>query len=94
MSLIRALPLLRLATAGALVAALALGACGRKGPLDPPPMAATGEAQAQQQPALVNPISSPIGSESPKDNPGVGQNGLPLPPKGEKKPFVLDPLLN
>ena len=93
MSLIRAVPLFRLAAAGALIAALGLGACGRKGPLDPPPTAAAGETQAQQ-PAVVNPIASPIGSESSKGNPGVGENGLPLPPKGEKKPFLLDPLLN
>jgi hypothetical protein len=32
--------------AGALVAALALAGCGRKGGLDPPPMAAAGDAQA------------------------------------------------
>ena len=30
-------PLLRLALIGALVASLGLAACGRKGPLDPPP---------------------------------------------------------
>ena len=33
-------PLLRLALIGALAAAFGLAACGRKGPLDPPPGAA------------------------------------------------------
>ena len=38
---------LRLALAAALAAAFALGACGRKGPLDPPPGASlTGEQGA------------------------------------------------
>ena len=36
----------RVAAVGALVAALGLSACGRKGPLDPPPSAAAHSAQA------------------------------------------------
>jgi len=35
-------PLLRLTTIGAIAAALALAGCGRKGALDPPPGAASG----------------------------------------------------
>lgn len=82
-----------LAAIAAIAAVLGLTGCGRKGPLDPPPTAAAGDASAQQ-PSLFNPVASPIGSAGTKDNPGVGENGLPLPPKGEKKPFLLDPLLN
>ena len=70
------------------VAALALGGCGRKGPLDLPPSAAqssTGaapndtEAERAAQPGVFNPT---YGSDSP---PGAS--------KGRKKSFVLDPLL-
>ena len=41
--------MIRLATIAALCAALALAACGRKGPLDPPP-AATVDPQAAADP--------------------------------------------
>ena len=37
---------LRLALIGALAASFALAACGRKGPLDPPPSASVAGAQA------------------------------------------------
>jgi predicted small lipoprotein YifL len=40
----------RFAALGALVAALGLAGCGRKGGLDTPPMAATGDLQASGQP--------------------------------------------
>ena len=64
---------------------LALGGCGRKGPLDVPPtaqhpVAATpAEAEAQAQPNLFNPSS--------------GTEATPATPKGQKKSFILDPLL-
>jgi predicted small lipoprotein YifL len=74
------------------VAALSLGACGRKGPLDPPPTAysPTGngvapaptdtEAEAAARPSVFNP--------------GYGSDAAPVAPKGNKnKPFILDPLL-
>jgi predicted small lipoprotein YifL len=71
-----------------MVAALSLGACGRKGPLDLPPTAnaptanvAPGatdtETDAAAKPGLFN--ASP-------------DNG-PVAPKGAKRPFILDPLL-
>lgn len=67
-------------------AALALGGCGRKGPLDPPPNA----------PALVE--QSDGGAEPPAKgdvfDPSYGANELPKTPKGGKKSFILDPLLN
>ena len=70
------------------VAALSLGACGRKGPLDLPPTAnapianaaptATDpEAEAAAKPGLFN------------STPDTG----PVAPKGKNKPFILDPLL-
>src|SRR5205085_12353185 len=45
-------PLVKLAAVGALVAALALSGCGRKGPLDPPPAAAV-PPPADGQPATT-----------------------------------------
>ncbi len=73
---------LRLALAGALAAALALGACGRKGALDPPPSAVS--ATGKQEPANTALIRSPF--EKPAETP----QGAKTP----NKPFFLDPLLN
>ena len=69
------------------VTALALGGCGRKGPLDLPPnasnassqaAAADSEAERAAQPSVFNPS---FGSDTPEA------------PKGKKKSFILDPLL-
>ena len=72
------------------VTALALGGCGRKGPLDlppnapplaaaPSPAATDTETERAAQPSVFN---STYGSET-----------GPVAAKGRKKPFVLDPLL-
>ena len=72
------------------VAALTLGACGRKGPLDPPtssanvPLASSAaptdtEAENAAKPSVFN---STYGTDAP-----------PVAPKGTRKPFILDPLL-
>lgn len=68
----------RIALATVLVAALGVSACGRKGPLDPPPgaQAAPGAAPGQPQELVYD------------------RAGNPLPPKGEKKSFLFDFLLN
>jgi len=68
------------------VAALSLGACGRKGPLDLPPTAST---------ANVAPTSVDTETEV-AAKPGLFNatpESVPVAPKGSKKPFVLDPLL-
>ena len=95
MSCFRDRPFLRLALIGVAVASLGLAACGRKGPLDPPPGASlAGEAQPNN-PSLMNPVgAAPIGSQATDTNLGVGPNGQPLAPKGEKKRIPLDALLN
>jgi predicted small lipoprotein YifL len=72
------------------VAVLALGGCGRKGPLDlppntPPQAAAAAQADADHEPAASAPSVF---------NPSYGANTPAGTPKGPKKPFVLDPLLN
>jgi predicted small lipoprotein YifL len=87
-------PFLRLALIGALAASLALAACGRKGPLDPPPGASlAGEPQADTNP-MSNPIAMPIGGQVKDGNTGVGPDGRALAPKGPKKQIPLDVLLN
>jgi len=72
----------RLALIGALAASLGLAACGRKGPLDPPPSAVS--ATGKQEPANTNLISSPF------EKPASKEQGDRVP----NRSFVLDPLLN
>jgi predicted small lipoprotein YifL len=74
------------------VAALSLAGCGRKGGLDLPPSAsgptngpvavapADSEAQAASRPSLFNP--------------NYGTDAPPAAPRGSKKSFILDPLLD
>ena len=72
------------------LAALALAGCGRKGGLDLPPSAANAqpvaaqEASAPPPPAQNNPLSWSDPYESSK----------PTAAKGQKRRFVLDPLLD
>ncbi len=73
----------RLALAGLLVAALGLSACGRKGPLDAPP-----SAQIQGAPGAQGAPAAPPQEQL------YDAAGNPLAPKGEKKAFFLDWLLN
>jgi predicted small lipoprotein YifL len=72
------------------VAALALGGCGRKGPLDLPPT-----ASSQQPAAAVQ--ADPAADQASKPsvfNSSYGADAPPTAGKGPKRPFVLDPLLN
>ena len=78
--------LARVAAVGALVAALGLSACGRKGPLDAPPSAAGHSAQAV-------PASDGVPQSGlPGQQPGVRPDGRAVapPPSGENRPFILD----
>ena len=89
----------RLALVAVLAATLGLAACGRKGPLDPPPGAQQqGDAQ-QAKPqetatGLLNPMASPIGSRAADTSPGVDADGRPMAPIGPKRSIPLDVLLN
>lgn len=75
-------PYLRLALIGTLVASLGLAACGRKGPLDPPP----GASLAGEQPAPT--------SMDTRDRPVTGPDGKPIAPGNTNKRIPLDVLLN
>ncbi len=72
-------------------AALALSGCGRKGPLDLPPTASSQAplAAAPGEPAVADQASKPN-----LFNSSYGANSPPPTPKGPKRPFVLDPLLD
>jgi predicted small lipoprotein YifL len=70
-------------------AVLALGGCGRKGALDlppntPPQAAAAAQANADHEPAAKGSVFDP----------SYGSDAAPTAPKGAKRPFILDPLLN
>ena len=67
-------------------AALALAGCGRKGPLDLPPSASADAVAAAQANADHEPAPRPSLFDPSPDAPTTA-------PKGNKRPFVLDPLL-
>ena len=73
------------------VAVLALGGCGRKGPLELPPT-----ASSQQQPAAAVHADTEADQASKPSvfNPNYGADAAPTAGRGPKRPFVLDPLLN
>ena len=72
------------------VAVLTLGGCGRKGPLDLPPNASPQAAAAAQADAdHIPPENRPSVFD-----PSYGVDAPPSAPKGRKKTFVLDPLLD
>ena len=70
-------------------AALTLGACGRKGPLDLPP---TAHAPVASAPAATDTEAENAAKPS-VFNSTYGTDAPPAAPKGEKRFFVLDPLL-
>jgi predicted small lipoprotein YifL len=81
---------LRLAAFAALAAALALGGCGRKGPLDPPPSAAI--SPAPDQPSLGdNNDPNMTGYRRAPSASAAAQPTQPLP--SDKRTFILDPLI-
>ena len=71
-------------------AVLALGGCGRKGTLDLPPTASPQAAAAAQADA----DHEPEASRPSVFDPYYGTNAPPAAPKGGRKAFILDPLLN
>ncbi len=80
-------PFLRLALTAALAASLGLAACGRKGPLDPPPGASLA---GETQPSMPGVMSTDPATQ----NGGQTKGGQPAAPKGPKKQFLLDGILN
>ena len=77
----------RLVLISAVVAALGLAGCGRAGPLELPPGPATPSAQ------LSTPDSPGAAREAAAVRNGFDAQGNPVATPGEKKSFILDPLL-
>ncbi len=77
----------------AALAALGLAGCGRAGPLEPPPGPAAGAAPAAQ---LTNPDGTPVPGSAQDSalKTGFDQQGNPVAAPGQKRSFILDPLLN
>jgi len=71
------------------VTALALAGCGRKGGLDLPPNASNASAQSAAPDSEAERAAQPGVFNS-----GFGVDAPPTAAKGNKKPFILDPLLN
>jgi hypothetical protein len=77
-------------------AAFALAACGRAGPLQPPsgpltqpaPSAQAAPASSIGGPAAEGPSAQEVAVKN-----GFDANGNPVAPPGQKKSFLLDPLL-
>jgi predicted small lipoprotein YifL len=88
----------RVAAAAALIAALGLAGCGRKGGLDAPPsaMPASPQPQANAQPPLAESPSvfggPGFGTPSPEPSPPPQQQSAQAAPA--KKTFFLDWLIN
>jgi predicted small lipoprotein YifL len=68
---------------------LALAGCGRKGPLDPPPGASSLSAVEQGDTGEER-----AAAKGDVFDPSYGANELPKTPRGNKRSFILDPLLN
>jgi len=81
-----------IAAIGAVTAALALGACGRKGPLDPPPSAGTvPSAQAASSNVGLSPVTEPQATATPA---AFDAQGRPVAPSNApKKRLPMDWLL-
>jgi predicted small lipoprotein YifL len=72
----------RIALIGALVAALGLAGCGRKGGLDPPPAAAVADPAVAAQPGLGPSLD------------GAPENRAQAPAQGPQRRTPIDFLLN
>ena len=79
------------AVAALIVAGVALAGCGRKGGLDLPPTAANSPEATAGQPAAET--ADARGRALLGSAPAAGSAPAPA-PRGTKKPFVLDPLLD
>jgi predicted small lipoprotein YifL len=79
----------RLALALSLIAALGLSGCGRAGPLEKPPGPATPTTQFSKPDGKPAPGSA----EDTAVRTGFDSHGNPVATPGQKKSFILDPIL-
>jgi predicted small lipoprotein YifL len=86
----------RLAVIGALIAALGISACGRKGALEPPPSAAIEpdlDAPAERSPGAPTPRAAAHEPDSITSATTIGR-GLAPTPRGPDKRLPIDILLD
>jgi len=91
---------------GAMVVALGLAGCGRKGPLEPPPSAAAAapsqqptQPSAQQGPGFAsfqtNSADEPMSQRTVTgERAGIAADGRAVAPQGEKRRVPLDALID
>ncbi|MBE0702232.1 MAG: lipoprotein [Afipia sp.] len=88
----------KLAALGLILSALALGGCGRKGPLDLPPGAALTPSHAEVEGSNTQTYRSQTSPGSSADEtlfaPAGSQGKQMIAPRGEKKRIILDPILD
>jgi len=78
------------------VAALTLSACGRTGPLEPPPGPAAAPVPSAQLSQARQPDGSPLpgaAEQAAAQKTGFDAQGNPVATAGQKRPFFLDPIL-
>jgi predicted small lipoprotein YifL len=81
---------------------LALGGCGRKGPLDLPPTGSQSQSQSSgsQSSTAQSSVTEPTDTDAQRAatpsvfNSTYGADAAPVAGKGPKRSFILDPLLN
>jgi predicted small lipoprotein YifL len=80
----------------AVTVALALAACGRAGPLEPPPGPATAPVPSAQASPQVRQADTPlpgVAENAAAQKTGFDSQGNPVATSGQKRPFFLDPIL-
>jgi len=85
-----------IALAGWIAVALALAACGRAGPLEPPPGPATAPVPSAQASPQVRQADTPlpgVAENAAAQKTGFDSQGNPVATSGQKRPFFLDPIL-
>jgi predicted small lipoprotein YifL len=78
----------RLSLIAALAAALLVAGCGRKGPLDLPPVS------ANSPPAAAEPAPQPGAGPTAQQQTGYDEFGRPVAPRGTRQRSILDVLID
>ena len=79
---------------GAFALALAVGGCGRKGPLDPPPSALAPVEAAPAARSALPASANPLPRRAPSSPPAFGPSGEPIAAHVPKRPLPIDWLLD
>jgi predicted small lipoprotein YifL len=77
----------------AAIAVLSLSGCGREGPLELPPGPAPSSLPQSSQLTLPDGSPAPGSAQDTAQRNGFDSQGNPVAAAGQKRPFILDPLL-